>query len=247
MRFRRLVISSSVVAALWLVLGLTSWIMAEFFGDMGVYAKPVAGGREVVSLGCIDAAGSHTLSLYAPGIALRHWSIMVFYRVPTRPNVAGSRELLGVSLTNMAWAGCSGVGIYWPVPVIVFSLPAVATLAWRRYTSRKKSPGTCARCGYDLTANTSGICPECGESVKPACKPPPSCRLYVLFGMAIGTPTPGVVLAMTQFTPFDITDRAGDVIPFVSVLGLIAGGIIGWAIARRKVHRYYRDWPNAAK
>jgi len=26
-------------------------------------------------------------------------------------------------------------------------------------------PGFCARCGYNLTGNTSGVCPECGMKV----------------------------------------------------------------------------------
>jgi hypothetical protein len=28
--------------------------------------------------------------------------------------------------------------------------------------------GRCLRCGYDLTGNTSGICPECGAQAAPA-------------------------------------------------------------------------------
>jgi len=28
-------------------------------------------------------------------------------------------------------------------------------------------PFHCASCGYDLTANASGICPECGTALKP--------------------------------------------------------------------------------
>lgn len=28
--------------------------------------------------------------------------------------------------------------------------------------------GDCGRCGYNLTGNTSGVCPECGSSVQPA-------------------------------------------------------------------------------
>lgn len=41
--------------------------------------------------------------------------------------------------------------------------PCVAFLRGpcRRYRRRRR--GRCARCGYDLTANTSGVCPECGE------------------------------------------------------------------------------------
>lgn len=30
---------------------------------------------------------------------------------------------------------------------------------------RTPPPGFCAACGYDLTANTSGLCPECGTPV----------------------------------------------------------------------------------
>ena len=26
-------------------------------------------------------------------------------------------------------------------------------------------PGCCRSCGYDLTGNTSGVCPECGREV----------------------------------------------------------------------------------
>ena len=30
---------------------------------------------------------------------------------------------------------------------------------------RKPGPGHCRKCGYDLTGNVSGKCPECGEVV----------------------------------------------------------------------------------
>ena len=38
---------------------------------------------------------------------------------------------------------------------------------WRRAYHRAKriSRGHCAYCDYDLTGNTSGICPECGRRV----------------------------------------------------------------------------------
>ena len=35
--------------------------------------------------------------------------------------------------------------------------------ARRRHRRRKK--GLCLQCGYDLTGNVSGVCPECGERV----------------------------------------------------------------------------------
>ncbi len=41
----------------------------------------------------------------------------------------------------------------WPVTAFVRG-------PFRRY--RRRSKGQCVRCGYDLTGNVSGICPECG-------------------------------------------------------------------------------------
>jgi hypothetical protein len=43
-------------------------------------------------------------------------------------------------------------------------LPAISLRrTWRRYHSRLSNH--CRRCSYDLTGNTSGICPECGASI----------------------------------------------------------------------------------
>jgi hypothetical protein len=36
--------------------------------------------------------------------------------------------------------------------------------------------GRCASCGYDLTATSSGTCPECGTEFKPAAPVPSSSR-----------------------------------------------------------------------
>jgi len=36
---------------------------------------------------------------------------------------------------------------------------------WRKRRGRRKC-GLCVSCGYDLTGNESGVCPECGESVQ---------------------------------------------------------------------------------
>lgn len=53
------------------------------------------------------------------------------------------------------------------VPIwIPLSLAAFPTaLLWRR--KRGPLPGRC-RCGYDLTGNVSGVCPECGTGCKRA-------------------------------------------------------------------------------
>ena len=48
---------------------------------------------------------------------------------------------------------------------IVFVVVTVPSLlgAW---LYRKTSLGHCQNCGYDLTGNVSGVCPECGKAVK---------------------------------------------------------------------------------
>jgi hypothetical protein len=53
------------------------------------------------------------------------------------------------------------------MPLLPFAIyPGIAFIRGpvRRYRRRRK--GLCTRCGYDLTGNVSGTCPECGTEVK---------------------------------------------------------------------------------
>jgi len=54
----------------------------------------------------------------------------------------------------------------WGVIVLsFFAMPLVLSL----WYGRKYHPsGFCLNCGYDLTGNVSGICPECGAVIPPA-------------------------------------------------------------------------------
>jgi len=49
------------------------------------------------------------------------------------------------------------------LPFLLFATPAAIWWVgdWRRLT-----PGFCRECGYNLTGNTSGICPECGTAIR---------------------------------------------------------------------------------
>lgn len=49
---------------------------------------------------------------------------------------------------------------FW-IPLIVIAVPT-AYLWWR---DRRFPRGRCQRCGYDLTGNVSGRCPECGTPI----------------------------------------------------------------------------------
>jgi len=56
----------------------------------------------------------------------------------------------------------------WPALLVLFAAIGVPTaiLSWR---DRRLPPGHCRKCGYNLTGNVSGRCPECGT---PATDPP---------------------------------------------------------------------------
>ncbi len=47
----------------------------------------------------------------------------------------------------------------------LFLAVAVPTLLVWRFGRKPVKPGHC-RCGYNLTGNTSGVCPECGVEVQ---------------------------------------------------------------------------------
>jgi hypothetical protein len=52
------------------------------------------------------------------------------------------------------------IGIVFPlwIPFVM----GIAFTAFARRRARRASEGHCRRCGYDLTGNVSGVCPECG-------------------------------------------------------------------------------------
>jgi len=51
----------------------------------------------------------------------------------------------------------------WSAALVLAFLPG-RRLAHARRRRRRRNENRCAACGYDLTGNVSGVCPECGES-----------------------------------------------------------------------------------
>ncbi len=45
--------------------------------------------------------------------------------------------------------------------IMLASVFSVSFLWW--FDRPKYPPSHCPKCGYDLTGNVSGVCPECGE------------------------------------------------------------------------------------
>lgn len=52
---------------------------------------------------------------------------------------------------------------YWVIALLTGIMPA----KWLFVSIRgRKLPGHCGRCGYNLTGNISGVCPECGKVIE---------------------------------------------------------------------------------
>ena len=56
------------------------------------------------------------------------------------------------------------IAVPYPLLATLLAIPCVLTI--RRLLSSRRHPGHCLVCSYNLTGNTSGICPECGMPVK---------------------------------------------------------------------------------
>jgi hypothetical protein len=90
----------------------------------------------------------------------------VFDWSPTRRSrlIALASMMMGIAF--LVSGGPQGP-LHWLVfPMIVTNLaiPYAAHAKWSREQRRAEriANGYCSACGYDLTGNVSGVCPECG-------------------------------------------------------------------------------------
>jgi len=77
--------------------------------------------------------------------------------------------LLAMLVVGQLWVD-GHVG-WWAVPTLLalgIGLFKMTIVVDRSNTqSRRRKSGKCVSCGYDLTGNVSGVCPECGTAVEP--------------------------------------------------------------------------------
>jgi len=81
-----------------------------------------------------------------------------------------SKRVLGFG-TDVQWPEYGGRYVNIPHWFLACCAAAPGALrgrgAWRRWRRRLRlAAGYCSACGYDLTGNVSGVCPECGPSAR---------------------------------------------------------------------------------
>ena len=54
----------------------------------------------------------------------------------------------------------------WTVPAFLIAYPIFAFIRGPMRRWRRRRRGVCAGCGYNLTGNESGVCPECGNKIE---------------------------------------------------------------------------------
>ena len=99
-------------------------------------------------------SGVHPQSRYAASTVWSGWWEEKLSSKDARLLDTSERHTREVSIP--LWGVCLAFATY---PTIAFIRGPMRRWRWRR-------KGLCTKCGYNLTGNTSGVCPECGTEVK---------------------------------------------------------------------------------
>jgi hypothetical protein len=177
---RRLFTSLSVLSLAMCIFALTVWFLSFFsFAPIGQYWTTSwdGNGSGWAGHGWIAVNGSlHLLrdehkvapaptsvaALYShsgidplPGVQPRHthWGFAWVDRVSAWRERETGRRVMDITqqISFPAW-----------LPSLLFAIVPALCLYGAIRRRRLRSSGLCQACGYNLTGNTSGVCPECG-------------------------------------------------------------------------------------
>lgn len=183
---RRLYRTLSAISLLLCVVSVTAWIRSYWACEVllvTTHATPylheyssARGGKEV-SYGVVESylkIGRGVAEVRTEQSHLSHIDV---------PTIAVTRELMEPSdLRDDLYPGAQSVGLgfgysynyailqsiyiapIWSFALLTALLPAIRLICNIRQRRRARS-GRCAQCAYDLTGNTSGVCPECGTPI----------------------------------------------------------------------------------
>jgi hypothetical protein len=157
-RWRGLLKWSGTLACLLILLAAAAclkWGGIEV-SDGATWAVTLAVGSLGVTWGTTSSSwGNPIVEFYSQGIRFvpRYWTgqraIDAWARYGLLPKSDGVTAR-GGTITVPLW-----------IPFLLIGLPT----GWLWWRDRRRVPAGCCACGYDLTGNVSGICPECGRAV----------------------------------------------------------------------------------
>lgn len=140
------------------------------FWNRLIYWLPPAVERELAA-GIADAAPRRALRRQLWHALLRRWRTWLLLLAAILVTV-----VLGASVLALARGWFSWVARY-PMPVMIALGTIVGfTMSWLmsrallrelRELLTQRGVAVCRGCGYHLTGNTTGRCPECGHAVEP--------------------------------------------------------------------------------
>jgi len=94
--------------------------------------------------------------------ALKYRTSCYVGQLPQGRRFATSRLGFSLDLPRYATSATYSYRWQWSVPLWVIALSMI--VVWR-YTHTPFDPRGCRKCSYNLTGNTSGVCPECGTVI----------------------------------------------------------------------------------
>jgi len=62
--------------------------------------------------------------------------------------------------------GLNDSSVLWFPHAVVVAVTCLLPVTWLRRRLKRRPKNQCIQCGYNLTANTSGTCPECGAAIR---------------------------------------------------------------------------------
>ncbi len=152
---------------------LLSCCVVSVFHPIVVQVSDQSGGNldrgiiHAVHMGYLAAdAGSQPVTWPVPGFHFTRSPVSNVAGAAAFHLWAGTDRQMTVSPPDSQ--GATRFGLYyveingWLVAGLAAVYPCAALVRgpWRRHRRRRR--GQCVRCGYDLTGNLSGVCPECG-------------------------------------------------------------------------------------
>ena len=158
---RRLFAAASVISLLLCLATVVLWARSHYRWEWAQYTRHQRTFSAESNVGYVD------FTVLAPDA--RHSGL---YSYPYNSDVAVGGYMLrpryGISYENDpsgGWTIDSHLKVSYSLLVAVFTMtPSAWLMAFSRRWHRSHC-GLCPNCGYDLTANTSGKCPECGTAI----------------------------------------------------------------------------------